>query len=293
MVDYVYIKARAKINLAIDVLSKRDDGYHELDMIMNSINLYDGILIKRVFKKNYSIKLATDALALHTDERNLAYAAAEYMLKNYGLSDGIFINLQKKIPIAAGLGGGSADCAAVLVGINKLFELNIPNEELEKIGLSFGADVPFCIRQGCQRAQGIGDILNPVAVSGDAFILIARPPVFVSTESIFKKIDSAVNVPKPDIEKLIFILENQGLQAAAPEMKNALEAVTVQKYPIIEEIKNFMLSKGAFVSLMSGSGSAVFGMFDSIERAKSAKDSFRKKYPFFKEIFITGLRKPS
>ncbi|GHV41099.1 4-diphosphocytidyl-2-C-methyl-D-erythritol kinase [Clostridia bacterium] len=277
--DSISIKARAKINLAISVIGKRADGYHELDMLMQSLSLSDIITITKVNKPGYGVKLSSTAVGLPTDAKNLAYRAADYMIKEYSLPCGLFIHISKKIPISAGLGGGSADCAAVLNGVNELFSLSVTPEKLAEIGFRFGSDVPFCVMNGFCRAEGVGERLTKLEPLGRVKVLLIRPQVSVPTPEIFTSYDNIDPPAQPDILSVIEAIKSNGVKAASVLFKNSLEAVTIKKHPIIANIKEFMLRRGAFVSLMSGSGASVFGLFDDGTSVVSAANSARAAFP--------------
>ena len=287
--NHLYIKARAKINLALDITGKRDDGYHEISTIMQSIELCDGIYLKKVYKPNY-LKLVSTAKWLPTNERNLAYQAANYLKKRFNIDEGVFINIEKNIPSSAGLGGGSADCAATLVGMRNLFNLPLTNKDLAELSVQFGADVPFCIIKGCAHAKGIGEILRPIHSLPNMYIVLIKPGIFVSTAEIFKELNLTKLGKRPDIERMIYALKHKDIKGIALSMGNVLESVTTRKHPIIAEIKDFLMNKGAFAAMMTGSGSTVFGLFVSPQNAYKAANAAKKAYPDFREIFITKPR---
>jgi len=287
--EIINIKARAKINLYLDVLGRRDDGYHDVSGIMQSIALFDEITIKKVYKPDY-LKLVNNLSWLPNDERNLAYQAAKYLIENFGgeqgINAGIFIELNKTIPASAGLGGGSADCAAVLVGVRNLFRLPISNEQLQKIGARFGADVPFCIMRGCAIASGIGDLLAPLPAPPFCFVLLVRPNILVSTGDIFR---SLIPAPPPErtAAKMAQAIKNKSYSGMLAQMHNTLEATTAQAYPIIREIKSALMAQGADAAMMSGSGPTVFGLFKRHHAANAALKAIKALYPDFNEIFLT------
>jgi len=287
----IAMKARAKINLYLDVLARRDDGYHDLIMIMQSLALYDSIFIKKVHKPNY-LKLVTNLPWLPCDERNLAHKAASYLIKRFNISDGIFIELHKVIPASAGLGGGSADCAAVLVGMRNLFDLPMSNDDLIEIGLQFGADVPFCVKRGCALAEGIGDRLTALPPAPAAHVLLVRPPVPVSTAEIFRsyaKDDAAHNKSERhgDVNELQKSISRNDFHTMASQLYNALEPITAKKHPIILDIKSELIQLGAAGAMMSGSGPTVFGLFDNFAQADAAKGAIKEAHPNFTEVFLT------
>lgn len=268
--NYMYLKARAKINIFLDVLGKREDGYHELKTIMQTINLYDNIFVKKI--PECELKLKCNLPWLPLDERNLIHKAASLLIKNYNIKDGIFIELTKNIPVAAGLAGGSADCAATLIGIRNIFNLNISNIELMKIGKTLGADVPYCIMRGTALAEGIGEKLKRISPFPNVYVLIVKPPINVSTASVFKKLDDKVVNTHPNIQNMIKNIEYNDINKISHKLYNVLETVTIEDYPIIAEIKNSMINYGAIGSLMSGSGPTVFGFYKSKKSCLHALD---------------------
>ncbi|MCL2353712.1 MAG: 4-(cytidine 5'-diphospho)-2-C-methyl-D-erythritol kinase [Defluviitaleaceae bacterium] len=280
------VRARAKINLALDIKGKRDDGYHEISTIMQSIALYDEITIKKVYKPDY-IKLVTNLSWLPTGKKNLVYQAVEYLKETFEIETGIFVNLTKHIPASAGLGGGSADCAATLMGVRDLFKLPISDEELMEISARFGADVPFCIRGGTAHATGVGEVITPLPPLHIPYIVLAKPPIIVSTEDVFKNFKQE-NVQKPiDVEKVIYYIHQGDLAGVCSNMGNVLESVTESRYPIVGRLKEDMMEKGAIGAMMSGSGSSVFGVFKSKQDAEESLKDIKEKYPDIVDLFIT------
>lgn len=284
--DYIYLKARAKINAALDVLSRRDDGYHELRMIMQTVNLCDNIFIKKL--KSDNIELSCNMSWLPTDERNLMYRAAALMKDRYNIKDGIYMELTKKIPVAAGLAGGSSDCAAVLVGINRLFSLGLTQEELLPLGKELGADVPYCIMRGTVLAEGIGEKLTRLSPFPDCFVLLCKPNINISTATIFKSLDLSRIERHPDINKMIEDIKAKDLKAVADGMCNVLEEVTIPLCPVISDIKRTMVEKGAIGSMMSGSGPTVFGFYPNYESGLAALKEIRKAFRI-REIYLTTI----
>jgi len=282
--DTIEIKARAKINIALGVNGKLENGYHDLSMIMQTVNLHDTLLVKKTAEKG--VHLTTNRPWLPTDERNLVYRTCAYLMDRFGLPGGVSVNLNKRIPVSAGLGGGSADCAATLVALKRLFSLPLTVTELMQVGKTFGADVPFCVLQGTALAEGIGDILTPLPSLPFCHILIVKPYVSVSTADIFSRIDMSALPPQPSISNVVSHIENGNLQHIAKSMFNTLEAITIPMHPIISAIKNALTEAGALGTLMSGSGSAVFGLFPSYQHAKSAKTMLKQQFKI-RETFIT------
>jgi len=284
--DQTYLRARAKINLFLDILGKREDGYHELVTIMQSLMLYDGLHVKKIHKPGY-LKMICNLPWLPCDEKNLAYRAAQYMIGQYGISEGVFLELRKAIPASAGLGGGSADCAAALVGMRNLFGLPVSNAELIEIGAKFGADVPFCLMRGTVLAQGIGERLTRLPPAPFSYVVLVKPPIAVSTAEIFRTYRHEDKPPAPDIMIMQNSIRNQDYDSMAANMYNALEHVTIARHPIIAEIKGELLDLGADGAMMSGSGPTVFGIFDTRQKALAAMRAMKAAYPDYNEIFLT------
>ena len=283
----IYLKARAKINVSLDILGKRADGYHEMQMVMQTLDLHDTIYIKRIEKPR--IKVVTSLVWLPTDERNLAYRAADLLRREYKIEDGIFIHIKKNIPVSAGLAGGSSDCAATLVGIKKLFDLPILTKELLQMGQTLGADVPFCIMRGTALAKGIGEKLTRLAPHPAVHVLLAKPPISVSTASVFQKFDVNLVTKNPNTDKIIQYIRNKNRRGIAGELCNVLESVTMEQYPIIAALKASMLEHKALGALMSGSGPTVFGYFRSKGEAYRAMEQMKIDYPSVKEFFVTKV----
>jgi len=286
--EQIYMRARAKINLALDITGVRTDRYHEISTVMQCIALYDSLHIKKVYKPDY-LKLVNNLAWLPNDERNLAYRAAKYLKDRFAIEDGIFINIEKAIPASAGLGGGSADCAAALLGIRDLFRLPINNEEIRVLSVQFGADVPFCVMRGCAHATGIGEVLTPLPPVPHMHIVLVKPPVIVSTEDVFRGFDlNAVAAhDRPDMERVIHGIKNCDLTEICAGMANVLESVTAREYPIIDELKGFLMDRGAEAAMMTGSGPTVFGIFKDNAAATDAAKALQSVYSDFDEIFVT------
>lgn len=274
------IDANAKINLTLDVLSKRPDGYHEVEMIMQSIDLKDHLEIELIPQKK--IKILTDCTDLPTDDQNLVYKAAALMINKFDLDAGVSVKLRKEIPLAAGLAGGSADAAAMIVGINELFDLKKSEKELMTIGKSIGADVPFCIHGGTAIARGIGEKITALSSIPELELLLVKPPYFVSTKKVYSRLDIKNISKRPDNKKVINAIENQDILQISRGLCNVLEEVTFDMYPKISEIKYWLIENGALGSLMSGSGPTVFGIFES----KSDVNRAIEKIPFTKCNFF-------
>lgn len=264
----IKLKARAKINLGLDVLRKREDGYHEVRMIMQTIQLYDKIDL--TLSEEPGIRIQTNLPYLPVNEDNLVYKAARLLMDEFSVSQGVDIRLRKYIPVAAGMAGGSSDAAAVLVGVNKLFALGLSKKDLMERGAKIGADVPFCVMRGTALAEGIGEKLTPLPPLSGCCLVIAKPKISVSTKFVYGNLKADELTQHPDIDGQIEALKNGDLKALCRRMGNVLETVTVPAYPVIGKIKKAMLEYGALGSLMSGSGPTVFGIFEEEEAAKKA-----------------------
>ncbi|EKQ50852.1 MULTISPECIES: 4-(cytidine 5'-diphospho)-2-C-methyl-D-erythritol kinase [unclassified Clostridium] len=275
------IKAYGKINIALDVVGKRDDGYHLLKMIMQTIDLYDIIEIER---SNSGINLRCNKHYVPTDERNLAYKAAKLFKEVYSINDGVDINLVKNIPVSAGLAGGSTDAAGVLKLMNKLFNINADDERLKELGLKLGADVPYCINGGTALCEGIGERITPLKKFQNKILVLIKPPFGVSTKEVYKAFDLSKVVLHPRIDEIIKGMENDDIYCVVNNMKNLLENVTLKKHRIISNIKEETKLNGAIGSMMSGSGPTVFAFFDDMLKAQICYDNMKKKY---KDVFIT------
>ena len=282
--EYVQLFARAKINLAIDVLEKLDNHYHNLKMIMQSISLYDSILIQKTNLNKITLK--TNLNWLPTDNKNIVIKTANLLKKEFDIKEGLNITLIKNTPVSAGLGGGSSDCAATLIGIRNLFKLKLSDQDLLSLGTKLGADVPFCLKRGTALACGIGEKLTLLPPFPKCFIVIVKPSINISTASVFNSLDLKKIKARPDIEKIIYYINKKDLKNICLNMCNVLETVTMINNPIIEKIKKIMLSNNALGSLMSGSGSAVFGIWESKQDAIKTLKKLKYKYNF-NECFLT------
>lgn len=280
----ITLKSRAKINLSIDVLGKRQDGYHLVEMIMQTIDLYDLIEINEKDNDQITIKSTSDEIPL--DCNNLVYKAANLIKKTFNINKGVEIHIKKNIPVAAGMAGGSSNAAAVLIGLNKLWNLNLSNQQLEKIGLKLGADVPFCINGGAVLASGIGEELTPIkGLTKDVCILVCKPDLFVSTKEVYECIDSKDIDKRPNNKFLIECLKNEDTRQLAENMFNVLEGVTMDKHPVIQQIKDIMTNNRALGAMMSGSGPTVFGLYENREDAVKCKAILEKQ---FKQTFVVA-----
>lgn len=262
------LKAYAKVNLGLDVLRKREDGYHEVRMIMQSVKLYDKLTMKKISRDE--IILHTNLGYLPNNDKNLVYKAIQLMKQEYGIKQGIRAELEKKIPVSAGMAGGSTDAAAALVGMNQLFHLKLSQERLMELGARLGADVPYCVMRGTALSEGIGEILTPLKPIPSCWILIVKPAINVSTRFVYENLELDKLSWHPDIDGMMEAIDRGELKGITDRLSNVLETVTEKKYPIITKIKQAMMEGGAMNSIMSGSGPTVFGIFDDKKKAQSA-----------------------
>ena len=281
----IHLKAMAKINLGLDVVGERPDGYHDLRMIMQTVRLYDRV--KLSMTRSEGVRVKTNLGFLPTDRCNHAYMAAQMLIDEFGIQEGVFIDLQKHIPVAAGLAGGSSDAAAVLVGMNLLFGLGLSEKELRLRGVRIGADVPYCILRGTALAEGIGDVLTPLPAIPECWILIAKPDVRVSTKYVYTHLKLDESTAHPDIDGQIDAIRRGDLKEMCSLCGNVLESVTEPAYPKISELKKTMTEGGALVSMMSGSGPSVFGIFDEEEKAQAVYDQLRGRADGM-QVFLTS-----
>ncbi|MBU3877619.1 4-(cytidine 5'-diphospho)-2-C-methyl-D-erythritol kinase [Faecalicatena sp. AGMB00832] len=282
----IELKALAKINLGLDVLGKRENGYHDVRMVMQSIYLYDDVRIERT--KNPGIEVKTNLYFLPTDENNIAYKAAAMLIEEFQIHEGVVITLDKHIPVAAGMAGGSSNAAAVLFGMNKMFGLGLSKQELMERGVKLGADVPYCIMRGTVLAEGIGEELTVLPAMPKCTVLVAKPGISVSTKVVYEALDSKEIVKHPNIDALLAGLEKGSLREVAAAMGNVLEDVTIPMYPVIEDIKNVMKEEGAMNAMMSGSGPTVFGLFENKAQARKAQEKIREK-ALAKQVYVTNI----
>lgn len=278
------LRAMAKINLGLDVLRKRQDGYHEVRMIMQTIQMYDQLHIE--VTKEPGIRLTTNLPFLPCNENNLVYRSAKLLMDEFNITDGLDIQLQKFIPVAAGMGGGSSDAAAAMVGVNRLFGLRLSQKELMKRAVQIGADVPYCIMRGTALAEGIGEKLKAMPSIPFCYVLIGKPGITVSTKFVYGNLCVDKIQKHPDIDGMIGAIFRQDLSAMAGRMGNVLEDVTVSAYPVIASIKEQMIANGALNAMMSGSGPTVFGIFDDKEKAEYASRQLQKS-GLAKQVFLT------
>ena len=271
----IKLKARAKINLGLDVVRKREDGYHEVRMIMQMINLYDKITLRQ--RTEPGITVSTNLSYLPVNEDNLVYRAAKLLMDEFQVSGGLEIVLQKYIPVAAGMAGGSSDAAAVMVGVNRMFHLGLSKKQLMERGVKIGADVPFCIMRGTALAEGIGEKLTTLPAMPHCSLVIAKPKVHVSTKFVYGNLKADEITEHPDIDGQVQALRDNDLEQIVAKMGNVLETVTIPAYPVIDKIKQNMIRHGAMGAMMSGSGPTVFGVFEREEQAKEVCRLLKKE----------------
>ena len=282
----ISLKALAKINLGLDVVRRREDGYHEVRMIMQTIQLYDRLDIKRT--QEPGIQIQTNLSFLPVNENNLIYKAAKLLMDEFSITDGVLVKLDKRIPVAAGMAGGSTDAAAMLIGVNRLFSLGLTKRQLMERGVQIGADVPYCIMRGTALAEGIGEALSPLPPMVKCPVLIAKPSISVSTKFVYQNLKLDDTTIHPDIDRLIDDIKAKNLHDIAAHMGNVLETVTIPNYPVIDEIKKHMLSNGAVGAMMSGSGPTVFGLFDDEDTAKKAYKAMRSSH-LARQVYLTSV----
>ncbi|MCD8326489.1 MAG: 4-(cytidine 5'-diphospho)-2-C-methyl-D-erythritol kinase [Lachnospiraceae bacterium] len=324
-------KAYAKINLALDVIGRLENGYHQVRMIMQTVDIYDELTFQKAedgihlfidagrsrgdetdeaaadVQRIADGKVPTDADAqrigdgkvsmgadvqrmadgkVPADQSNLIYKAAKLLLDTAGVTEGVSIHLQKNIPVAAGMAGGSTDAAATLLGLNELFQLHYTIQELQDLGVKVGADVPYCIQGGTALAEGIGEILSPLPSPPQAALVVAKPDIDVSTAFVYRNLHLEQVLSHPDIDGMIRALESQEIRGIAGRLENVLETVTVPAYPVIRQIKELMAERGALGALMSGSGPTVFGIFEQEEAAAAAARAILSE-GLSREVFVT------
>ena len=282
----IELKALAKINLGLDVLGRRENGYHDVRMVMQSIYLYDEVKLEKTAEPG--ITTVSNLSFLPTGDGNIAYKAARLLQEEFQIAEGIKITLNKHIPVAAGLAGGSSNAAAVLFGMNRMFRLGLSQKDLMDRGVRLGADVPYCIMRGTVLAEGIGEKLSVLPAMPKCTVLIAKPPVSVSTKVVYEALDAKEIAEHPDIDGIIEGLKNNSLKQVAACMGNVLEDVTVPMHPVIDQIKQEMKSAGALNAMMSGSGPTVFGLFESRADAREAQRRIREK-SLTRQVYVTSI----
>lgn len=294
MIKHLSLKAYGKINLGLDVLRRRDDGYHEVRMIMQTVGIYDRIDL--IYKETPGITVETNLYYLPDNENNLVYKAAKLLMDEFHVQKGVHIRLRKYIPVAAGMAGGSSDAAAVLFGVNKMFSLGLTTEQLMDRGVKIGADVPYCVMRGTALSEGIGEILTPLPVPPQCQVLIAKPGISVSTKFVYENLHANELRPEqhPDIDGMMEAIKQKDLYGIADRFGNVLENVTIPAYPVIQEIKDLMLEQGAIGALMSGSGPTVFGLFTNPKAAAKAHEEMRfgADAELAKQVYLTNFYNP-
>ena len=284
--DNITLKALAKINLGLDVVRRREDGYHEVRMIMQTIHLYDKLDIQKTTESG--IAITSNLSYVPTNENNLVYKAGKLLMDEFDIKEGVSVHLQKRIPVAAGMAGGSTDAAAMLYGMNQIFDLGLSRKELMERGVKIGADVPYCLMRGTALAEEIGEKLTSLPPMVKCPVLIAKPAISVSTKFVYENLKLNEETIHPDIDQLIKDINDKDLHAIAGHMGNVLETVTIPEYPVIAEIKEQMMKSGAVNAMMSGSGPTVFGLFEDEETVKKAYDDMVKS-GLAKQIYITSI----
>ncbi len=309
--DSIERKAYAKINLGLDVIRRRPDGYHEVKMVMQTVDIWDLLTFRKTDKPG--IYLKTDQKELPEGKDNLIYKAADAILKEYmpkkrgeaadrksrgaenadieiageGIT-GVEITLEKRIPIAAGMAGGSTDAAAVFYGLNELFGLGMSLGDMQRIGVKLGADIPYCLMGGTALAEGIGEKLTALTAPPEAHLVVAKPDINVSTKFVYENLHADSLKEHPDIDGMIGAIREGSLAGITARMGNVLETVTVREYPVIDQIKKAMMAGGAENALMSGSGPSVFGIFKEKEKADGTAERIRKA-GLAEQVFVTGF----
>ena len=291
MIKHLSLKAYGKINLGLDVLRRREDGYHDVRMIMQTVGIFDRVDL--IWKEEPGIQVETNLYYLPTNENNLVYKAAKLLMDEFQVQEGLLIRLRKFIPVAAGMAGGSSDAAAVLFGVNKMFRLGLTTEELMQRGVKIGADVPYCILRGTALSEGIGEVLTSLPPVPQCQVLVAKPGINVSTKFVYENLHANDLRPEqhPDIDGMIRAIKAKDLQGIAEKLGNVLETVTVKEYPVIQEIKDKMVEFGAIGSLMSGSGPTVFGLFTNPKAAQQAYEELRygESSGLAKQVYLTNF----
>lgn len=284
MIDKTTQRAYAKINIGLDVLRRRADGYHEVKMIMQTVDIYDELVLEK--RKEPGIELRMDNRELPSGGDNLICRAADLLFREKKITGGVNISLTKRIPIAAGMAGGSADAAAALRGVNELFDLGYSQKEQQALGVGLGADIPYCLAGGTMLSEGIGEILTPLPAPPAAHLVIAKPDINVSTAFVYGNLHADSLAWHPDIDGMIAALQKGDLDGITGRLGNVLETVTVKAHPVIEQIKELLRKQGAENALMSGSGPTVFGIFKEKETAERAAEAVERGQ-LAKQIFVT------
>lgn len=281
--ESITLKANAKVNLTLDALEKRSDGYHNLRMIMMEIPLFDTVSLC----KQDDITVSTNLSFLPNNEKNIAYRAAKLFFEATGIVGGVSIQIEKRIPVSAGLAGGSTDAAAVLKGLNQMYDANLSLTQLQELGNQLGKDIPFCLQGGVALAEGTGELLTPLSSLPHCYLVLVKPKhLNVSTKEVFGALKASELELHPDTQGAIQAIQEHNLSGICRRMYNVLEEVTVKKHPIITEFKNIMLEYGALGSVMSGSGPSVFGIFSEYDLAQQARE---KILTIDKQVFLMEI----
>lgn len=283
--EQIKLKAYGKVNLCLDILGTREDGYHEVRMVMQTVGIYDRLTMER--QAQAAISLETNLPYLPVGEQNLVYRAIDLLRQEFGIHEGVAVKLQKFIPVSAGMAGGSADAAAALVGMNRMFHLRLGRRELMERGVKLGADVPYCILRGTALAEGIGERLTMLPPPPSCHVLLVKPKVNVSTKQAYEAYDACRDIRHPDVDGMLRALRKKDLRALAAKMGNVLEKVTAAEYPVIGEIEQEMRDCGALEAMMTGSGPTVFGLFRRRADAERARERLRSD-PRIRQIYLTG-----
>lgn len=287
--DVITLHAMAKINLGLDVLRRREDGYHEVKMIMQTVGLHDTLTLEKL--PDDEIRITADSAQIPTDGRNLIWRAVDLIKRTYQIKEGVHIHLMKRIPVSAGMAGGSTDAAAAFDGLNKLFELGLSLERMQDLGVKTGADVPYCLLGGTALSEGIGEILTPLPAIPDCYLVIAKPALDVSTRFVYENLRLDQLERHPDIDGMVKRIRSQDLKGMAHLMENVLETVTAVRYPVIGQIKEFLRARGALNALMSGSGPTVFAVFEEEKSAQAACEALRSE-GLASQVFLTEPSSP-
>jgi 4-diphosphocytidyl-2-C-methyl-D-erythritol kinase len=284
--DEIMLKGLAKINLGLDVVRKREDGYHDVRMIMQTIHLFDSLEIKKTRERG--IQLQTNLSFLPVNENNLVYKAGKLLMDEFAISEGVFVHLEKRIPVAAGMAGGSTDAAAMLYGMNEIFDLGLSRKELMKRAAEIGADVPYCLMRGTALAEGIGEKLTPLPPMVKCPVLIAKPAGSVSTKFVYQNLKLDEHTVHPDIDALLADVRTKNFERICADMGNVLESVTIPHYPVIAQVKERLMQLGAAAAMMSGSGPTVFALFEDVKTARRAQEDLRQS-GLVKQVFVTTI----
>lgn len=280
----IFEKAPAKINLLLDVLHKREDGYHEVEMVMTMVDLADRLTFAEM--PGDSIIISSQSGYIPLDDKNFAFQAAKLIKERFLVKQGVHIHLDKHIPVAAGLGGGSSDAAATLRGLNRLWDLGLTTDQLCKLGEEIGSDVPFCVQGGTAIARGRGELLEPITSPPQCWVILAKPPIHVSTADVYNGIQADRISRHPDLGKLIAAIEHQDFDAVCASIGNVLEDVTMRMHPEVARLRDAMLRLGADGALMSGSGPTVFALVDKQSKVSRIYNGLRG---FCKEVYVVRL----